>query len=87
MQKAGSASDLGWLLDDLVHRVPHAHDAVVLSADGLLMASSEGMKQDDGEHLAAVAAASRAWPRAPGRGSAADPSGRRSSRCSRSSCW
>ncbi|NKZ02617.1 roadblock/LC7 domain-containing protein [Actinomadura latina] len=55
-QKAGSPSDLGWLLDDLVHRVPHARNAVVLSADGLLMASSEGMSQDDGEHLAAVAA-------------------------------
>ena len=55
-QKAGSPSDLGWLLDDLVHRVPHARNAVVLSADGLLMASSEGMNQDDGEHLAAVAA-------------------------------
>lgn len=56
MQKAGSTSDLGWLLDDLVHRLPHARTAVVLSADGLLMASSEGMSQDDGEHLAAVAA-------------------------------
>lgn len=55
-QKAGAPSDLGWLLDDLIHRVPHAHSAVVLSADGLLMASSEGMSQDDGEHLAAVAA-------------------------------
>jgi predicted regulator of Ras-like GTPase activity (Roadblock/LC7/MglB family) len=55
-QKAGSPSDLGWLLDDLVHRLPHARSAVVLSADGLLMASSEGMTQDDGEHLAAVAA-------------------------------
>ncbi|TDB91782.1 roadblock/LC7 domain-containing protein [Actinomadura sp. KC216] len=55
-QKTGSASDLGWLLDDLVHRLPHARSAVVLSADGLLMASSEGVTQDDGEHLAAVAA-------------------------------
>ncbi|MBT2210275.1 roadblock/LC7 domain-containing protein [Actinomadura sp. NEAU-AAG7] len=56
MQKAGSPSDLGWLLDDLVHRLPHARSAVVLSADGLLMASSKGMTQDDGEHLAAVSA-------------------------------
>ncbi|QXJ23577.1 roadblock/LC7 domain-containing protein [Actinomadura graeca] len=56
MQKAGSSSDLGWLLDDLVHRLPHARSAVVLSADGLLMASSKGVTQDDGEHLAAVAA-------------------------------
>lgn len=55
-QKTGSPSDLGWLLDDLVHRLPHTRSAVVLSADGLLMASSEGMTQDDGEHLAAVAA-------------------------------
>ncbi|WP_157431016.1 roadblock/LC7 domain-containing protein [Actinomadura macra] len=56
MQKAGPSSDLGWLLDDLVHRLPHARSAVVLSADGLLMASSKGVTQDDGEHLAAVAA-------------------------------
>ncbi|MFI0484238.1 roadblock/LC7 domain-containing protein [Actinomadura sp. 9N215] len=55
-QKTGSSSDLGWLLDDLVHRLPHARSAVVLSADGLLMASSAGVSQDDGEHLAAVAA-------------------------------
>jgi len=58
-QKTGSPSDLGWLLDDLVHRLPHTRTAVVLSADGLLMASSEGMSQDDGEHLAAVAAGTR----------------------------
>lgn len=55
-QKAGSTSDLGWLLDDLVRRLPHTRNAVVLSADGLLMASSDGISQDDGEHLAAVAA-------------------------------
>ncbi|MFV2178832.1 roadblock/LC7 domain-containing protein [Actinomadura sp. LOL_016] len=55
-QKTGSASDLGWLLDDLVRRLPHTRSAVVLSADGLLMASSEGVTQDDGEHLSAVAA-------------------------------
>ncbi|WP_433464829.1 roadblock/LC7 domain-containing protein [Spirillospora sp. CA-128828] len=54
-QKTGSSSDLGWLLDDMVHRLPHARNAVVLSADGLLIASSKGMTQDDGEHLAAVA--------------------------------
>ncbi|MEU8796169.1 roadblock/LC7 domain-containing protein [Spirillospora sp. NPDC048819] len=55
-QKAGSTSDLGWLLDDLVRRLPHTRTAVMLSADGLLMASSDGISQDDGEHLAAVAA-------------------------------
>ncbi|MBO2451434.1 roadblock/LC7 domain-containing protein [Actinomadura barringtoniae] len=48
--------DLSWLLDDLVGRLPHARHAVVLSADGLLMASSKAMSLDDGEHLSAVAA-------------------------------
>jgi predicted regulator of Ras-like GTPase activity (Roadblock/LC7/MglB family) len=48
--------DLIWLLDDLVHRVAEAEHAVVLSADGLLMASSQGLDQDDAEHLSAVAA-------------------------------
>ncbi|MEU5876801.1 roadblock/LC7 domain-containing protein [Spirillospora sp. NPDC047279] len=55
-QKTGSSADLSWLLDDLINRLPHARHAVVLSADGLLMASSRDMPQDDGEHLAAVAA-------------------------------
>jgi predicted regulator of Ras-like GTPase activity (Roadblock/LC7/MglB family) len=56
MQKTGSSADLGWLLNDLVGRLPHAQHAVVLSADGLLMASSSDLSQDDGEHLSAVAA-------------------------------
>ena len=56
MQKTGSSADLGWLLNDLVGRLPHARHAVVLSADGLLMAASKDLSQDDGEHLSAVAA-------------------------------
>jgi predicted regulator of Ras-like GTPase activity (Roadblock/LC7/MglB family) len=48
--------DLIWLLDDLVGRVREAEHAVVLSADGLLMATSQGLSQDDAEHLSAVAA-------------------------------
>lgn len=48
--------DLIWLLDDLVSRVKEAEHAVVLSADGLLMASSRGLGRDDAEHLSAVAA-------------------------------
>lgn len=55
MQKRESV-DLIWLLDDLVGRVKEAEHAVVLSADGLLMASSQGLSQDDAEHLSAVAA-------------------------------
>jgi predicted regulator of Ras-like GTPase activity (Roadblock/LC7/MglB family) len=55
VQKQESSVDLTWLLDDLVSRVNETRHAVVLSADGLLMASSAGFGQDDAEHLAAVA--------------------------------
>lgn len=55
-QKTGSSSDLAWLLDDLVGRVKEAEHAVVLSADGLLMAASRDISQADAEHLSAVAA-------------------------------
>ncbi|MFI6595699.1 roadblock/LC7 domain-containing protein [Nonomuraea sp. NPDC050536] len=50
-----SGTDLNWLLDDLVGRVQEAQHAIVLSSDGLLMASSAGLERTDGEHLSAVA--------------------------------
>ncbi|MEO3782968.1 roadblock/LC7 domain-containing protein [Actinocorallia sp. B10E7] len=56
MQKTGAGADLAWLLDDLVKRVNEAEHAIVLSADGLLMAQSQGIGRDDAEHLSAVAA-------------------------------
>jgi uncharacterized protein len=46
---------LGWLLDDLIERVPTARQAIVLSIDGLLMASSTGTNEADAEHMAAIA--------------------------------
>lgn len=49
-------SDLGWLLNDLVERVSAVEHGIMLSSDGLCMASSKGLSRDDGEHLAAVAA-------------------------------
>ncbi|MFF5175027.1 roadblock/LC7 domain-containing protein [Micromonospora sp. NPDC000089] len=48
-------TDLGWLLDDLVERVPAAREAVVLSADGLLLGASAQLDRDDAEHLCALA--------------------------------
>lgn len=48
--------DLGWLLDDLISRVPTAHQAIVLSVDGLLMATSQGLAQEEAEHMSAIAA-------------------------------
>ncbi|WP_067139987.1 roadblock/LC7 domain-containing protein [Microtetraspora malaysiensis] len=55
-QKTSASADLAWLLDDLVGRVREAEHGIVLSKDGLLMASSDGLDIDDAEHLAAVAA-------------------------------
>jgi uncharacterized protein len=49
-------NELGWLLDDLIERVPSARRAVVLSVDGLLMATSDGTNPSDSEHMSAIAA-------------------------------
>lgn len=46
---------LDWLLDDLLHRVPAAERAIVLSSDGMLIGRSSTLHRDDAEHLAAVA--------------------------------
>ena len=56
MQTIKPATNLDWLLDDLVERVMAAQQAVVLSADGLLMGSSRGLSREDAEHLSAMAA-------------------------------
>jgi uncharacterized protein len=55
-QTTNQRAHLTWLLDDLVERVPTAQQAVVLSADGLLMGSSAGLNREDAEHLSAMAA-------------------------------
>jgi predicted regulator of Ras-like GTPase activity (Roadblock/LC7/MglB family) len=45
----------GWLITDFVRRVPGAAHAVVVSADGIVLALSEGLPQDRAEQLSAVA--------------------------------
>jgi predicted regulator of Ras-like GTPase activity (Roadblock/LC7/MglB family) len=50
------SANLTWLLDDLIERVPPAQQAVVLSADGLLMGASTGLRREDAEHMSAMAA-------------------------------
>ncbi|MTD56674.1 roadblock/LC7 domain-containing protein [Amycolatopsis pithecellobii] len=45
----------GWLITDFVRRVPGAAHAVVVSADGLLLAGSEGLPKDRADQLSAVA--------------------------------
>lgn len=56
MNEHGSAKpDLNWLLDDVVNRVVGAQNAIVLSADGLLLGRSAGMSKDDSDQLSAIA--------------------------------
>jgi predicted regulator of Ras-like GTPase activity (Roadblock/LC7/MglB family) len=55
-QTTKQSANLTWLLDDLVERVPTAQQAVVLSADGLMMGASAGLSREDAEHLSAMAA-------------------------------
>ncbi|ADJ48135.1 roadblock/LC7 family protein [Amycolatopsis mediterranei S699] len=56
MNEYGSPKpDLNWLLDDMVNRVVGAQNAIVLSADGLLIGKSAGMSKDDSDQLSAIA--------------------------------
>lgn len=66
-QETASGADRTWLLDDLVGRVKQAEHAVALSTDGLLIASSQGLSRDDGEHLAAMAAGIQSLARGAGK--------------------
>ncbi|HEY3871738.1 MAG TPA: roadblock/LC7 domain-containing protein [Actinocrinis sp.] len=50
-----AAQDLNWLVDNFVDQVPKVAHTVVLSADGLLLAVSEGFSRDRADQLAAVA--------------------------------
>ncbi len=67
LEKTSSVSDLNWLLDDLVARVEQARQAVVLSADGLLIAGSSALSREDAEHLSAVASGFQSLARGAGR--------------------
>jgi predicted regulator of Ras-like GTPase activity (Roadblock/LC7/MglB family) len=47
-------ADFSWLIDDFVDRVAGVAHAVVVSADGLVLSSTEGLPRDRAEQLAAV---------------------------------
>lgn len=49
-------SRLGQMLEDMARQAPGVEQAVMLSADGLLLAMSAGLGRDDGDRFAAVAA-------------------------------
>jgi predicted regulator of Ras-like GTPase activity (Roadblock/LC7/MglB family) len=57
VKAAVGKSELNWLLDDLIRRLPGAEDAVVLSGDGLLLGRSAALDRENAEHLAAMTSA------------------------------
>ena len=77
--KTTAPAELSWLVDDLVARIPQAQQAILVSADGLLMAAATGLRdggsagrinsgrRDDAEHMSAVAASLFGLARGAGR--------------------
>jgi predicted regulator of Ras-like GTPase activity (Roadblock/LC7/MglB family) len=49
-----SVQDLNWLITNFAERVPSVAHAIVVSADGLPLAFSDGFPQDRADQLAAV---------------------------------
>jgi predicted regulator of Ras-like GTPase activity (Roadblock/LC7/MglB family) len=67
MAHTETTGQLSWLLDNLVSQVEHVQQAIVLSRDGLVVASSQGLTREDGEHLSALAAGVQSLARGTGR--------------------
>lgn len=65
--KTTATAELAWLVDDLVARIPQAQQAILVSADGLLMAAAATAHRDDAEHMSAVAASLFGLARGAGR--------------------
>lgn len=61
------ASELDWLLDDLVARVVYISRAVILSRDGLTIGSSARLSKEDADHLSAAAAGFQSLAKGVGR--------------------
>lgn len=55
MAQTDTAGQLSWLLDNLVNQVERVEHAIILSTDGLVVASSRDLPRQDGEHLSALA--------------------------------
>ena len=54
-QMSQAAQNLNWLITNFVDSTPGVSHTVVVSADGLLLAMSEGFPRDRADQLAAVA--------------------------------
>ena len=67
MPQTDATGQLSWLLDNLVDQVEHVRQAVILSRDGLVVAASQTLTSEDGEHLSALAAGLQSLARGAGR--------------------
>src|ERR1035441_659792 len=67
MTQTDMTGQLSWLLDNLVTQVEHVQQALVLSRDGLMVAASQSLTAEDGEHLSALAAGMQSLARGTGR--------------------
>ena len=63
----GTADNLNWLLNNLKKKVPEVLHSIVLSSDGLLLATSDGMERTSADQLAAVASGFNSLARGAGR--------------------
>jgi predicted regulator of Ras-like GTPase activity (Roadblock/LC7/MglB family) len=66
MAQTDTIGQLSWLLDNLVNQVEHVQQAVILSRDGLVVAASQSLSREDGEHLSALAAGVQSLARGTG---------------------
>jgi predicted regulator of Ras-like GTPase activity (Roadblock/LC7/MglB family) len=55
-QTKSNGEQLGWLLDNLVSRVANVRQALLLSRDGLVVATSKNMSREEGDNLSALSA-------------------------------
>jgi predicted regulator of Ras-like GTPase activity (Roadblock/LC7/MglB family) len=65
-QAKSNGEQLGWLLDNLVSQVANVRQALVLSRDGLVVAKSQNMSREEGDHLSALAAGVQSLARGAG---------------------
>jgi uncharacterized protein len=66
MTQTDTTGQLSWLLDNLVDKVEPVEQALILSRDGLVVASSRGLTREEGEHLSALAAGVQSLARGTG---------------------
>ncbi len=73
-----AAQNLNWLITNFVDNTPGVSHTVVVSADGLLLAMSDGFPRDRADQLAAVASGLTYWR---------TPSATSASSVTRWPCW